>query len=326
MRNKYFDVIKGYAIILVVLGHVIQNFVPDYKVNSLFLFIYSFHMPLFVSVSGYFFLKSVDKISILNYIRNKFLHLYLPSICMGAINCAFIGVSKVLQHKDLEPAYFTNLLFTGLWFLTVLFIISIIGCLFRKVLKSRMYLGWFLFLIVLYFLPNIWLSHEILFLTPFFVTSIALSRYNWSQIPTWLSLFSILGFIFLFLNFDFSMTMYMMDDYVMSWNHLYVFLYRFLIGVAGCMTSFLVCRTVMRQRILANVLAYVGCLTLPIYALHQKFLEWNIFTKYSVSNYVLLLIITALVLSMSIFAYKLLRKNNLFALMLFGEKKYDKQD
>lgn len=56
-RIAQIDFLKGAAIILVVLGHVISqvwNTDPDiYENNLIFRFCYSFHMPLFVFISGY---------------------------------------------------------------------------------------------------------------------------------------------------------------------------------------------------------------------------------------------------------------------------------
>lgn len=64
MRIQYIDNIKGFAIFLVVMGHVIANWFPDYSVvlskqrepddMILWKFIYSFHMPLFMFCSGLF--------------------------------------------------------------------------------------------------------------------------------------------------------------------------------------------------------------------------------------------------------------------------------
>lgn len=50
-----FDNVKGILIILVVIGHFIEPYVDDsHFFKSLFLFIYSFHMPLFIFVAGCF--------------------------------------------------------------------------------------------------------------------------------------------------------------------------------------------------------------------------------------------------------------------------------
>lgn len=50
-RINYFDTAKGIAIISVVIGHYIQNHGLGYIPLNLF---YSFHMPLFFVVSGFF--------------------------------------------------------------------------------------------------------------------------------------------------------------------------------------------------------------------------------------------------------------------------------
>lgn len=54
-RIEEIDFLKGYAIILVVIGHIIVTIADpeNYNTNPLFLFCYSFHMPLFMFLSGY---------------------------------------------------------------------------------------------------------------------------------------------------------------------------------------------------------------------------------------------------------------------------------
>ena len=54
-RNAYFDNLKGILIFLVVLGHVLSSFAGEGSVARwLYLLIFSFHMPVFLFVSGYF--------------------------------------------------------------------------------------------------------------------------------------------------------------------------------------------------------------------------------------------------------------------------------
>lgn len=50
-RISYIDQLKGIAILLVVLGHVIGY--NNCENSFLWRFIYSFHMPLFMFISGY---------------------------------------------------------------------------------------------------------------------------------------------------------------------------------------------------------------------------------------------------------------------------------
>lgn len=50
-RIAYIDSIKGFAILLVVMGHTFHDFKG---INMAFIdFIYAFHMPLFFIISGY---------------------------------------------------------------------------------------------------------------------------------------------------------------------------------------------------------------------------------------------------------------------------------
>lgn len=54
MRNRAIDSLKGILILLVVFGHLIEPLIDSSSLfKSLYLFIYSFHIPLFVGISGY---------------------------------------------------------------------------------------------------------------------------------------------------------------------------------------------------------------------------------------------------------------------------------
>ena len=82
-RIDYFDIAKGIGIILMIIGHMpIKN---EYIKN----FIYSFHMPLFFIISGYFFKPKENKACIKNIIKK----LIIPYI----ITCIIIILYKVLE-------------------------------------------------------------------------------------------------------------------------------------------------------------------------------------------------------------------------------------
>ena len=67
-RDAFWDVVKGVTILIVIFGHQLQNssgaagdvsnvFMDDVLFKS----IYSFHMPLFMLISGYFFYYTAKK-------------------------------------------------------------------------------------------------------------------------------------------------------------------------------------------------------------------------------------------------------------------------
>lgn len=92
----YIDAIKGFAIFLVVMGHVLawqfDNFTDIVQQKespqTMFLWrmIYSFHMPLFFFISGYLFSKSkFAEIDGPKYIWKKATTLIVPFITMGTL-------------------------------------------------------------------------------------------------------------------------------------------------------------------------------------------------------------------------------------------------
>ena len=83
-RDLSIDSLKGFLIILVILGHLIGSLnAPSVEIWNL---IYTFHMPLFVLISGYF--SKHDKVSLSTIIK--------PLIVFQAINVTFL---LVLGHR-----------------------------------------------------------------------------------------------------------------------------------------------------------------------------------------------------------------------------------
>lgn len=81
-RIFYWDVIKAFAIFLVVYGHCLQYLQVDTEKcwsSCTSGFIYSFHMPLFMMVSGYF-ARGIYTKSFADNLKHKTLQILLPSI------------------------------------------------------------------------------------------------------------------------------------------------------------------------------------------------------------------------------------------------------
>lgn len=115
----WIDNLRGFLILLVILGHCIQNTNPNYQSDILFRYIYSFHMPLFIFVSGYVSYK--EKIEWIS-IRKRFFQLIIPFsvwTCLSAISSLNVSV---IFDDILHPE-------KGLWFLWALFFISVINTL-----------------------------------------------------------------------------------------------------------------------------------------------------------------------------------------------------
>jgi len=118
-RLVYIDILKGIAIILVVMGHMFSPY-KNYLDSSVNQIIYSVHMPLFFFLSGYVFRVDKEKHYLRRTITKRVLTLLLPFFCFSAVYC-FV---KDLSYYDL---LFTDELHYGYWFILVLFEITIIS-------------------------------------------------------------------------------------------------------------------------------------------------------------------------------------------------------
>lgn len=124
-RILWLDALKAFAILIVILGHCLQ-FIGE--VGVLYKYIYAFHMPLFMAISGYCSYK--PSISLYN-IKKRFFQLVIPfftwPIVWFAIKMDFSDVPDYYMHLPLNPD-------TGLWFLYVLFLISLVDFIRTKIL------------------------------------------------------------------------------------------------------------------------------------------------------------------------------------------------
>ncbi len=117
IRIDYIDEIRGLAILLVVMGHIIQ-FNGISTNNPVFEFIYSFHMPLFFAISGYITQK-VTHINNINqyilFIKKKCRSLIVPLLTWSLlINPYFLAEEWEIQTWDNVLKVIES---PGLWFL-----------------------------------------------------------------------------------------------------------------------------------------------------------------------------------------------------------------
>ena len=90
MRLEYIDQSRGMAIIAVVLGHVISQYFSKQGNTSLNIIdeiIVLFNMPLFMIISGYCGISSMEKISHLRdwliYVWHIWQRILLPTVAIG---------------------------------------------------------------------------------------------------------------------------------------------------------------------------------------------------------------------------------------------------
>ncbi|MFA1551626.1 acyltransferase family protein [Actinomadura chokoriensis] len=113
-RDAYFDNVKFFLIMLVVLGHCWEVFRNDsHAVNAVYSLVYAFHMPAFVFVSGYFsrgFMKSTEKF------RVVFPTLIVPYVIFDVLyrmQLVIIRGNEFRLHELFRPQFL-------MWFLVAL--------------------------------------------------------------------------------------------------------------------------------------------------------------------------------------------------------------
>lgn len=150
-RLVWVDAVKLFAIFLVIWGHCIQQLAEDFESDAVYLSICSFHMPLFMMLSGFFASKLLTR-SFKEICCSKFLQLLLPATVFGAIwwfQAHFVPHLKV--HGFVHTIYYAY------WFLKSLFVCIILFYWGVKVFK-RKWIGLSLMVLVsqlMYFVPHL---------------------------------------------------------------------------------------------------------------------------------------------------------------------------
>lgn len=173
-RDYSFDFIKGIAIFLVVFGHCINEMYFMSSKCNLDIWIYSFHMPIFVFISGWFASSSLNR-GVIYCLKNKGYRLLLPAFIWSSIiflqNIDDMNVSFRLFYDSCR----------GLWFLWCLYALFIMASIIWKH-KRKLFIAALISLGLLLlwpYYPNDILKHfKIPYYFPVFVLGAFLSKIN----------------------------------------------------------------------------------------------------------------------------------------------------
>ncbi|MDE6266374.1 MAG: acyltransferase [Muribaculaceae bacterium] len=133
-RLHHFDVVKGFAIFLVVIGHILTFCIRDIDRAPLFKFIGLVHMPMFFFISGYFTYKHDFA---LPKLISRFRQLIIPGVVMLFLWTLYFPHSGVQSPLDMTlEGTLVNEYKNGYWFPYVLFVIILIYTLTTPVLRS----------------------------------------------------------------------------------------------------------------------------------------------------------------------------------------------
>ena len=123
-RNEFIDFLRGGAILLVLWGHCLQGCNADsFNIfqNWMFRIIYSFHMPLFMLISGYLFWNSRNK-TLKDIIIRRIVTIGIPFLVW---NTLLYFRKVVILREELSAIKYLQCIRYGIWFLQSIFIITI---------------------------------------------------------------------------------------------------------------------------------------------------------------------------------------------------------
>lgn len=304
-RDLFLDIAKGLAIILVVVGHVVQGSSPHFDDLLWFKVIYSFHMPLFVLLSGAvaaIAFKS-DRVGdgvgaalqqAKTRIAKAVVRLLLPFIAWCLIN-------QLIYHHSDSVMSALILAFrrpdTALWFLLAIFYCIVLAELFNIVFSliykfsTRVGLKeaatWIadgriqIFLMILIW----WAIREhtprgagLSLIRPYFiyyVLGIGFYKYVYSQLKTWKYLPA--WIIFIGLIPFWSRTAVDNIDRVIVLPGALSYFYAGLVALSGSFLILSIAKWIAEThiKVLKSFLVLCGQLSLGIYAIHYFFLAYS---------------------------------------------------
>lgn len=269
-RILYLDVVKAVAIFLVCIGHApaLVALVRPSVVGS---WINSFHMPLFMLVSGYFSIHAFQK-PFGEFIRKKSLQLLVPSITIPFLT---IITMFVIRFDNFLPFSRAELI-GGMWFLKVLFASYLLVWVLKKIPVDDVWLCLLSCVIACVVPEGSFLQFNWMLL--FFWTGYFLRKYEntYSRLRMPVTIISVIFFVFagrhdkpLLINYENLMTM----PQVMVWEF-----FTALTGALAVMgTVYYLCKAFDNR--FFRAIGKVGFYTLGIYGLQSVVLQ-RIFVKY----------------------------------------------
>ena len=326
-RLEYFDILKFFAIALVVWGHAIQFFSIEYLDSFIYRCIYSFHMPLFMFIAGFFYASS-SKLEFWSMLKKKFKQLILPCFVW-----AFIAtiISTFLLDSTFHIQSILIKGVTNYWFLKCLFIFYMFAGICEKTKKYKQILL-FAMLIFSQFIP----FYQIPAMYQFFLLGILVREYQnlILRYKNYICFACMLVFSVMICFFDKSFwspisirSIFFNANYHDIELFFYQRTFRFFIGTSGCLFFYLFAYNIVKFSVLSEIskkIAYFGTITMPIYILQQqifyilrRYIHID-YTNFTIYNTVTTPIISLLVFIMCVSIIYIVSKNKLLNKLLFG--------
>lgn len=336
-RLAPFDFLKLFAIFLVIWGHCIMWFQNGGSAaNPIFRIIYSFHMPLFMMVSGFFSYSSMN-LDFHSFILKKIRSLIYPCIIWGLFLLIIYENTGLINHTS-EPLHVNTVLIdfywlSDFWFLKSCFICYTIAyCGFHSKLKKKYWMP--LSIIISQGIASSFVS----FMYPCFLIGLLL-RLNYSFLTKITDNYIVLlsFFVIMLLYWNYNAWEYshgipsnlFVGDYKIWTNLIFFRIYRHLIGIIGGLSFIGLFLNLFSKQInssFTNYLCNCGRYTLEIYIIQSILIE-KILCNYIkldfldpiTFNFIVIPISSIAILLICIFISIITHKQRFLSLFLWGK-------
>ena len=337
MRLQQFDILKLFAIYLVILGHCFQHLLSsDYVDEPGYIMIYSFHMPLFMMISGYFAASGLKR-DLMSGIVTKARQLLLPcftAALLFATVTTLINQGSFLDKLDFQLEF-------GFWFLKTAFFCFLLARISYCFGKYRIIA--FAATLALTQIPHIYrigyFTTNIDIMYPCFVTGIVIREY-WDIIEKNYKAIAIAtGCIFLVMLLFWSKEFWQptgtmlnklrSGEFTEAFYLAYLRYYRLMIGIIGStffISMFHWCINEVRNKLI-DTISICGQYTLGIYIL-QTFILESLMVRYInfdnvnsfIFGFIIAPLLSLLLLVICIFLSKILDSHKITAFLFLGKR------
>ena len=270
-RIGSFDANKAFAMFLVIWGHCIMHLTSVSRVDdTTFVFINSFHMPLFMIMAGYFSTSSL-RMDFKTLSLKKFKELFIPCMCWGII----LFITMIFIEGDWSIGKFFDYLLMKYWFLRSLFCCYLLAFIVTRTTRR---------LAVVVVCCSLFITlYKLNLMFPAFMCGFLMKKTGfldnkkhtgWISILLLTLVFSILIWFYdaHILNTPNRMLSIIQSNSINVWmDYFYKILYRVFVGISGALIVIILFYKYLRN--VNGVICQIGQKTLGIYLIQGLFLE-----------------------------------------------------
>lgn len=337
-RKDMIDILRGIAVFLMILGHAIQYGSGQLWINSesyfdnyIFKFIYGFHMPFFMLISGYLFVYSLNKNSFWGVFMKKLITLLLPIFMWSVLYNIFIRV--IYNGQIIDVTFVKQLIWyiiSSFWFLWAVFFCSTVVLVINRFFADNIFI-YSIGFVLTFLIPDSYNFHLYKYMYPFFVIGYLLHT-NFDKVRT--IKLNKQYLLILLLVYMCMVALYEKEIYIYTSAYcvrgsenpikiLCITFFRLFVGLFG---SFLcvqiVCANYGKIRgFIHNSLIVFGKNSLGLYIISNYLFELvlvPISKNMSGLNYIVTIIETFVIIVFSLGLIKVIKRNSILKLLLLG--------